>query len=406
MNDTGIAPAPHAAQMLFTGKNGMFRRIVTGGALLELVTFGLWRFWLATAMRRHLWSHTALDGDSFEYVGTGRELFLGFLLALAVVGPFLVLYALLGLEFERFKAFASLPLYAVGYFLLQYAVFRARRYRLTRTVWRGVRFWMTGSGWAYAVRSLLWLAVAIVTLGFAYPWRTAALERYKMRNTRYGGLQGAFHATGGALFRRVWWIWLLGLLPMLLIAGASVAAAALKLRGVTGAPLRDAGFAIIAGVALMPLLLFVHPIRLGREWRWWAGGLAIGEARVVCGKVRLLGTYWALYGMSVLVVAVFAGLFALEISFVLHARPLLRTGAAALLTLPPLLGAAVAVTYLAMLLSLGVVARIFTYQRVWKHVTRACVVTNAEALLGVTAEGQPASAFGEGLFDALDFAGF
>ena len=28
----------------------------------------------------------------------------------------------------------------------QFAVYRARRYRLTRTIWRGLRFWMTGSG--------------------------------------------------------------------------------------------------------------------------------------------------------------------------------------------------------------------------------------------------------------------
>ena len=27
-------------------------------------------------------------------------------------------------------------------------IFRARRYRATRTVWRGARFWMSGSGWA------------------------------------------------------------------------------------------------------------------------------------------------------------------------------------------------------------------------------------------------------------------
>ena len=73
-----------------------------------------------------------------------------------------------------------------------YALFRARRYRATRTIFRGVRFWMTGSGWAYVGRAILWDLLTVLTLGFAYAWRSAALERYKMRHTRYGDLQGAF----------------------------------------------------------------------------------------------------------------------------------------------------------------------------------------------------------------------
>src|SRR5436305_4160653 len=100
------------------------------------------------------------------------------------------------------------------------AAYRARRYRLTRTVWRGVRFWMTGSGWSYAWRSIAWGLLLPPTLGFAYPWRTAALERFKLRHTRYGNLPGRFEATGSQLFKRVWWVWLLGLLPFLLLAGA------------------------------------------------------------------------------------------------------------------------------------------------------------------------------------------
>ena len=82
---------------------------------------------------------------------------------------------LLGLEIERFKAFASLPLYLFLAAFGQFAAYRARRYRLTRTIWRGVRFWMTGSGWSYAWRSLLWGLLLVPTLGFAYPWRMAAL---------------------------------------------------------------------------------------------------------------------------------------------------------------------------------------------------------------------------------------
>src|SRR5258708_27617127 len=160
-------------------------------------------------MGGHLWSHTAVEGDTLEYTGTAKELLLGFLFALAILVPIYIIYFLIGLEAERLLAFASFPLGVFFYLFAQFAVYRARRYRLTRTVWRGVRFWMTGSGWSYAWRAGLWALLSMLTLGIAVPWAKASLERYKMRHTAYGSLQGRFEATGWSLFKRVWWLWLL-----------------------------------------------------------------------------------------------------------------------------------------------------------------------------------------------------
>src|SRR5882762_9373975 len=121
----------------FFGERGEFRRLATRGAMLELVTVGFYRFWLATDLRRHLWSNTHIDGDAAEYTGRGKELLIGFLIALAIIVPVYLAYFLVGLEAERFKAFASFPLLAFLYVFGQFAIYRARRYRLTRTVWRG-----------------------------------------------------------------------------------------------------------------------------------------------------------------------------------------------------------------------------------------------------------------------------
>jgi uncharacterized membrane protein YjgN (DUF898 family) len=162
-NTVPAAPAP----VSFTGRNGDFRHLVVRGALLELVTFGFYRFWLTTDIRRHLWSRTEIAGDALEYTGRGRELLFGFLIALAVLGPIFLVYFLIGLEAERIEAFASLPLYFFLYAFGQFAAYRARRYRLTRTVWRGVRFWMTGSGWSYAWRSMLWGLLLVPSIGLA-----------------------------------------------------------------------------------------------------------------------------------------------------------------------------------------------------------------------------------------------
>src|SRR6266568_58177 len=98
-----------ASRIEFAARRSDFRRLIMRGAFLELVTVGFYRFWLATDMRRHLWSHTTVDGDAPEYTGTAKELLIGFLFALAILVPLYLVYFLIGIEAERLKAFASVP---------------------------------------------------------------------------------------------------------------------------------------------------------------------------------------------------------------------------------------------------------------------------------------------------------
>ena len=77
-----------------------------------------------------------------------------------------------------------------------FAVYRARRYRLTRTILRGMRFHQTGSAWRYAICALFWWTLTILTLGLAFPAAQARLEQYKMRHTFFGDLPGRFAGSG------------------------------------------------------------------------------------------------------------------------------------------------------------------------------------------------------------------
>jgi uncharacterized membrane protein YjgN (DUF898 family) len=393
----------------FTIVNNVFRRLVVRGALLELLTFGFYRFCLATNIRRHLWSNTEIDGDALEYTGRGKELLFGFLVALAVLLPVFLLYSLAGLALQRVQAFAAVPLYAFLFMFGQFAVYRARRYRLTRTVWRGVRFWMTGSGWSYAWRALLWGLLLIPTLGFAYPWRMAALERYKLGHTVYGSLPGRFEATGWTLFRRVWWIWLLGLLAFVMVFAGQLLVMGLQRLG------HPPNTPITAGPKLVPLLgffllfalPFLHAGRKATEWRWWVEGIRFGDTAVSCSLPvgGLNGVYWGLIGMGLLLIS---GFFAIAIGLLLLLYfPFRGPAFAAAMAHPPIWAMiGFGAWYLAMMLTFTVLARIYLLQRVWQRVVNACLLINPVAVANVTAAGEPASAIGEGLADGLDFAGF
>ena len=67
--------------------------------------------------------------------------------------------------------------------------------------------------------ALVCWGIVIVTLGLAYPWTQAFLERFKMRNTSYGDLQGRFEGSGLSLFLRGLPMWLLIVGPIVVALG-------------------------------------------------------------------------------------------------------------------------------------------------------------------------------------------
>ena len=384
----------------FSGDRGDFFRLVRNGTGLELITFGFYRFWLATDIRRHLWSHTSLDGDAPEYTGRGRELLIGFLFALAILLPIYIAYFLVGIEAERYKAFASLPLVLFFYLFGQFAIYRARRYRLTRTVWRGVRFWMDGSGWAYAMRAAGWTLLTGLTLGAVLPWREAALERYKMRHCHYGDLQGSFEERGSKLFQRGWKLWLMALSPVIVGLALFVMNAGHRL---SAAQSRVFGLVILIWLIAMP---FIYGYFKAIEWRWWISGIRFGEVSFESDLASngLYGLYWKVIGWYLLITLLFAAYifacFGLIVGFgnAAHIAAGMRGNYA--------MTGALVVGYLGLLLAMNIVLRIYLLRDVWARVAASATAFRLEAAANVAAKGDLADALGEGFANGLDVVGF
>ncbi len=76
-----ISPLPSDGAIHFLGSERDYWRLRIKGAAFVMVTLGIYRFWLATDVRRFLWSNTEIDGETLEYNGLATELLVGFLFA-------------------------------------------------------------------------------------------------------------------------------------------------------------------------------------------------------------------------------------------------------------------------------------------------------------------------------------
>jgi uncharacterized membrane protein YjgN (DUF898 family) len=407
-------PAPSAAAVQFLGSEADYWRLRIKGAALLMVTLGLYRFWFATDVRRFLWSNTEIGGETLEYTGLATELLGGFLLALAILVPLYTAVAGAALALDTAEQLIGMLTFLLLIMLGQFALYRARRYRLTRTVFRGVRFEQHGAAWRYALFALFWWGIVIVTLGLAYPWQRASLERYKMHRTSYGDLAGAFEGSGWALFLRGAPIWLLVIGPILLgLVALAVTVDWNALNGamatggkpvaVGNAGARAAGIIGVAfGVSALAIVL-LYPLFQAIMMRWWISGLRFGPvsitSRLRSGKVyriylRFL-LYIALYIIALAIVGVLAALLGRAIIGADHGS-----------VSAELLGTTVTlVLYVVTMLGASTIYQVVVSFAMWRLGAQTAELSGAEALNAVRATGSASSALGEGLADALGVGG-
>lgn len=401
----------------FLGRRRDYWRLLVRGAVLLLCTLGIYRFWLMTDVRRFLWCHTEIDGETLEYLGTPFELLLGFLIALTVLIPIYGGLFLAALDLGPVGEWSGLIGFLGLAFLSQYALYRARRYRLSRTVYRGLRFSQTGSAWLYAIRALLWWTLTLLTLGLAYPFLVARLERYKMRNTYYGMQPGRFEAAGWRLFLCGFPLWLLTVGPIAL-AIASFAAvdweALGKIVGQGGDDVMSRfegaspGFGAAIAFALLMLALAVsmaallYPVFQAIVLRWWLSGLRFGDVSVK-SKLRVRDVYRA-YARFL----GYAGLFTILLAIAVAALSIAVASISG--TLPDtadVAGAALALGgYVVAALGYSTIYRATVLLSLWQLGIESIQLSNVELLDKVEASIRTGSPFGEGLADALNVGGY
>jgi uncharacterized membrane protein YjgN (DUF898 family) len=410
-------PIAAAETVRFLGDESAYWRLRIKGAALVVVTLGIYRFWLATDVRRFLWSNTEIAGDTLEYNGLATELLIGFLFAIAILVPLYMVFALVALELDIVALAPALIGFALLALLGEYALYRARRYRLTRTVFRGLRFDQHGSPWRYAFYALVCWAIVIVTLGLAYPWTSAFIERFKMRNTSYGDLHGRFEGSGLSLFWRGLPIWLLVVgVPIFAIGGMArlidwtmlgneLAASqggddSMNTLIKNNPQLREAiGIVIAAFSASVLVGVVLYPVFQAVKLRWWISGLRFGEVAVTSRlRIRQVYRVYLRLLLYLFLLGLLAGIMGgMTVFAVVGVVSLMHNATVTQVVV----GAISILLYVVVMIGSSTIYQVIVAAGLWRLGAQTAALTGEAALDGVRATGTASSALGEGLADAL-----
>jgi uncharacterized membrane protein YjgN (DUF898 family) len=180
---------------VFQGSGSTLLGIHVVNVLLTLVTLGAYYFWAKVRVRRYVWSETEFEGDRFAYHGTGGELFRGFMKTMLVfVTPMAALSLVPLLPGGKGSSMI------VGVFV-PVAIIGARRYRLSRTSWRGIRFSLRADTWSFVKLFIHGTFLTSLTLSLYYPVFRARRQGFLIANSYFGQRRFGFDGRGNELVR-------------------------------------------------------------------------------------------------------------------------------------------------------------------------------------------------------------
>lgn len=396
------------APVRFTGTRSELFGLLFTGYLLMLPTLGIYRFWVTTWKRRFYWQNTVIDGDPLEYTGHAMQLLIGFLFALAFFLPIYIVFFYLSTQSSEIATIGYAAVGVTLWFLSGYAIYRARDFRLSRTLWRGIRFNQHGNAWGYALRRFGWSLLMVPTLGLAYPFMAANLWRYRYSHTWFGNRQfrwaGSWKTIAGAFYKTYFAVAAAISIAVVFVAsGESIVVDGVTMPGPAS---------WLAGLAAALVAFLAWFYFRSREATRMFSQIRIGDAAIAV-KVRaraLLGQF-LLYSLSLTGALLTFGIFVGVILGAIFGQAML-SGATAGSDFTRIFESGwvnvtlLILAYLALLASFSLLGEVFLGYGYWMLVARNATISNADSLRSVRAIDEDRALIGEGLADALNVGAY
>ncbi|WP_374078357.1 YjgN family protein [Bdellovibrio bacteriovorus] len=191
-------------QFSYAGNGTEMAILMLKNLFFTIITLGIYRAWAKTNTRRYLWENVKFMGDGGTYVGTGGELFRGWMKLLGI----LLVLVVVSKAVETLVPILKIPIALIVpffyLFVFALATYAGLRYRLSRTLWRQIRFGVDkdeASTKEFTKLYLKGVLFSILTLGFYYSIFRNQVRTYLTNRSRLGSAYFKYDGSDDAYFK-------------------------------------------------------------------------------------------------------------------------------------------------------------------------------------------------------------
>lgn len=198
IQDPAAQPAQRVYPLGFKGQGGAYFGIAIVNLILTFLTLGFYYPWAKAKELQFLYGATEFENSRFEFHGTGKEMFKGFIKAVLI---FIVIYG--GFMFALINQWliAGIIWFYIGLLILiPLAIHGSYKYRMSRTSWRGIRFGYRGNRGEFFKLFFRELFFTIISLGLYGAWFSMNIRNYVLSNIRFGNAEFKYSGRGSDYF--------------------------------------------------------------------------------------------------------------------------------------------------------------------------------------------------------------
>ena len=203
--------------LVFEGNSVELFGILLNNFFLNLLTLGIYYPWAKAKQLRYYYGATRVHESNFQFNGTGGEMFIGLLKALGVLLILDFVYeGILAVVIEEWFLLLLGLVYLLAFLLLVLiASVGARRYRMSHTSWRGIRFRFLGTFKTTGILIAKGWLLTLLSLGLYYPYYLNRFQSYWISKTCFGNIAFSYDGQAREIFR----IWIKGILLSIITLG-------------------------------------------------------------------------------------------------------------------------------------------------------------------------------------------
>ncbi len=162
--------------------------------LLSIVTLGIYSAWAKVRRNKYFYNNTYIGDRNFDYHATGRQIFMGRLLIVALVTGLNLLSRL------NFNEILSLTLALLFYLSIPWLIVRAITFNARMSSWSNIRFNFKGTTLKAYLVFYIYPFLTLLTLYTAFPFQYQALKKFSFNNYFLGTSRFSIKCPIGPLY--------------------------------------------------------------------------------------------------------------------------------------------------------------------------------------------------------------